>query len=234
VETSFCAGRKFLPFRPIAQQQETDHAPAFAVTMDGPYSSRQCPYDTLGVDKTASHDEIKAAFRKLSKETHPDVAKKTAAGASDPASAADRFKQISHAASILTNPKRRQLYDESTKRMFPGSPYANMRGRPSSSSSSSHHYKRSAMESLLRPRNFILGPMALFATVSAVQYVIGSSSSDNSAGHQKNGEPTALVQAWLNPETKRYETPAPWCPVYRHVKPELEYVPRDQVYRRSR
>jgi curved DNA-binding protein CbpA len=195
-------------------------------TMDGFFSSRKCPYNTLGVEKTASHDEIKAAFRKLSKETHPDVAATTGA--------ADRFKEISHAASILTNPKKRKLYDESVEKMFRSSPYANMKGRTSSSSSSSNQYQRSgAMASLLRPRNFILGPIALFATVSAVQYVIGPSS-DSEKYHGQNAQQTPLVQAWLNPETKRYETPAPWDPVYRRLKPELEDVPRDQVHQRSR
>lgn len=182
----------------------------------------KCPYDTLGVDKKASQEEIKAAFRKLSKEFHPDVAPDNAA-----ANSGERFKEISNAASILTNPKNRRQHDANTEAMFRRDPYADMKARPSAQggSSSSH----STLRGLLRPRNFILAPFALFATVSAVQYMLGSEKED-----RRRSEQTELVQAWLNPETGRYETPAPWDPVYRHLKPELEYVQRDQVHRRSR
>jgi DnaJ-class molecular chaperone len=198
--------------------------------MDFPTS---CPYATLGVDKTASQTEIKEAFRQLSKLTHPDVA--TAGAASS-----ERFKEISHAASILTNPRKRQHYDDAVKnRCHSRNPYANMMKKSQRASSSSNHpYHRSVVASMLRPRNFILGPIALFATVSALQYIIGSSSEKNHGNHNHhhtNGDHAQpLVQAWLNPETKRYETPAPWDPIYRHLKPQIEYVPREKVHRRYR
>lgn len=181
----------------------------------------KCPYDTLGVHKQASQEEIKAAFRRLSKEYHPDVA-----AAADVASSSERFKEISNAASILTNTKNRRLHDANAEAMFRS--YADMKvpKRPSAQSTTPNS---SMMSSLLRPRNFILGPIALFATVSAVQYIIGSEKEDH-----RTLENTKLVQAWLNPQSGRYETPAPWDPVYRHLKPDLEYVPRDQVHPRTR
>lgn len=62
-------------------------------------------YAVLGVPSTATQDEIKKAYRKLAKKFHPD------ANASDP-KAADRFKEISEANNVLSDPARRKQYDE--------------------------------------------------------------------------------------------------------------------------
>jgi molecular chaperone DnaJ len=62
-------------------------------------------YATLGVGSSASQDEIKKAYRKLAKKFHPD------ANASD-AKAAERFKEISEANNVLSNPAKRKQYDE--------------------------------------------------------------------------------------------------------------------------
>jgi molecular chaperone DnaJ len=58
-------------------------------------------YDTLGVPKNASADEIKKAYRKLAREHHPD------------ASSGDesRFKEIQGAYDVLSDPEKRQQYD---------------------------------------------------------------------------------------------------------------------------
>lgn len=61
-------------------------------------------YETLGVSKTATDAEIKSAFRKKAKEYHPDINK-------DPG-AADKFKEISEAYSILSDPTKRKQYDQ--------------------------------------------------------------------------------------------------------------------------
>src|SRR6056300_1513000 len=58
-------------------------------------------YDTLGVDKTATQDEIKKAYRKLSKQYHPDVN-----GGDD-----ERFKQIVEAYEVIGDEQKRQTYD---------------------------------------------------------------------------------------------------------------------------
>lgn len=62
-------------------------------------------YKTLGVQETASDEEIKKAFRKLAKKYHPD------AHGGDKA-AEERFKRISEAYEVLGDKKRRQEYDE--------------------------------------------------------------------------------------------------------------------------
>jgi curved DNA-binding protein len=62
-------------------------------------------YQTLGVPRTASQDEIKQAFRKLARIHHPDVAKNKAAGEA-------KFKEINEAYEVLSDPEKRRRYDE--------------------------------------------------------------------------------------------------------------------------
>ena len=62
-------------------------------------------YDILGVPRTASHEEIKKAYRRLAKQHHPDV---------NPGNkqAEERFKEASAAFEVLSDERRRKLYDE--------------------------------------------------------------------------------------------------------------------------
>lgn len=60
-------------------------------------------YDSLGVSRDAGQDEIQSAYRKLARTYHPDVNK-------DPG-AEDRFKEISEAYSVLSDPATRRRYD---------------------------------------------------------------------------------------------------------------------------
>jgi len=60
-------------------------------------------YKTLGVDKKASQEEIKKAYRKLARQYHPDTNKD--------AGAEERFKSISEAYDVLGDPDKRKKYD---------------------------------------------------------------------------------------------------------------------------
>ena len=62
-------------------------------------------YKALGVSKGASADEIKKSYRKLARKYHPDANKGDAASE-------ERFKEISEAYNVLSDPKRRAEYDE--------------------------------------------------------------------------------------------------------------------------
>jgi curved DNA-binding protein len=62
-------------------------------------------YRILGVERTASEDDIRKAFRKLARQYHPDVAK-------DKKAAEDKFKEINEAYEVLSDPKKRRKYDE--------------------------------------------------------------------------------------------------------------------------
>ncbi len=60
-------------------------------------------YDVLGVDRDASEDEIKRAFRRVASEHHPDV--------SDDPESEEIFKQAQRAKEVLTDEEQRQAYD---------------------------------------------------------------------------------------------------------------------------
>ncbi len=60
-------------------------------------------YEVLGIDRGASADEVKKAYRRLARELHPDV--------NPSGEAAERFKQVTHAYDVLSDPQQRQQYD---------------------------------------------------------------------------------------------------------------------------
>ena len=59
-------------------------------------------YEILGVDRNASDDDIRKAYRKMSRKYHPDLAG---------AEFEDKFKEVNNAYEVLSNPEKRRMYD---------------------------------------------------------------------------------------------------------------------------
>src|SRR5579862_7456616 len=68
-------------------------------------TSKQDYYETLGVSRDAKEDEIRKTYRKLARKYHPDL------NPGDKA-AEERFKKVQEAYDILSDPKKRQVYDQ--------------------------------------------------------------------------------------------------------------------------
>ena len=62
-------------------------------------------YESLGVPRTASADELKKSYRKLARQYHPDVAK-------DKKKSEEKFKEINEAYEVLSDADKRKKYDE--------------------------------------------------------------------------------------------------------------------------
>src|SRR4051812_27716402 len=62
-------------------------------------------YQTLGVERTANAEDIKKAYRHLARKHHPDL------NPGDKA-ADERFKQVQSAYDVLSDPKKKQMYDQ--------------------------------------------------------------------------------------------------------------------------
>ena len=63
-------------------------------------------YEVLGVEKSATDDEIKRAYRKLAKKYHPD------ANPDNKKEAEAKFKEVSEAYEVLSDKQKRQMYDQ--------------------------------------------------------------------------------------------------------------------------
>jgi curved DNA-binding protein len=60
-------------------------------------------YETLGLERSASQEDVKRSYRKLARKYHPDVSKHT--------DAEDRFKELGEAYHVLKDPEKRAAYD---------------------------------------------------------------------------------------------------------------------------
>ena len=60
-------------------------------------------YEVLGIGRSATQDDIKRAYRRRARETHPDI--------NSAPDAEERFKEVNEAAAILSDPQKRAAYD---------------------------------------------------------------------------------------------------------------------------
>ena len=91
-------------------------------------ASKHDYYETLGVARGASDDEIRKAYRKLARKYHPRSESRRK-------SAEERFKNVQEAYDILSDPKKRQMYDQygfysDRQCLAPAAPGARGAGRP--------------------------------------------------------------------------------------------------------
>ena len=61
-------------------------------------------YQTLGIPKASNEEEIKKAYRRMALRFHPDKNKE--------ANAEDKFKEVAEAYEVLSDPKKRAVYDQ--------------------------------------------------------------------------------------------------------------------------
>src|SRR5574341_1811578 len=72
-----------------------------------PHVAKRDSYETLGVERNASDDDLKKAFRKLARQHHPDLH----SGDHQKKSAEEKFKEINEAYEVLSDQEKRKRYD---------------------------------------------------------------------------------------------------------------------------
>ena len=186
------------------------------------HNAKATHYETLGLPRDATHDAIKSAFRELSLKFHPDLNQEHSCG--------EAFKAVSGAHSVLADPVARKNYDrllaeDSWWREGAGANRAGRRTRAPPPRPKSHGF----LGTLANPRYFRFGLAGLGGAL-VVGSVLGTISSKRPDYECHHCEP--LVEAWKNPSTGRYEQPAPWDKEYQKIKPKLQMVPREKVWKR--
>ncbi|CAM9106326.1 unnamed protein product [Pylaiella littoralis] len=190
-------------------------------------------YRVLGVARDANHGAIRKAYLKLVKQHHPDVSKG--------AQSEERFKAIASAWEVMGDKSKRALYDE--KMADPGFRHrteyrrrqqqgggapggGGQQGARGGRRSYAPPRGHTPMPPILRAFEFFTHPRVIMVGVplACVGYMV--------FGNQGSEEPSSSVKvdAWLNPSTQRWETPAPWDEEYRKRRQFVQKVDRSIVH----
>lgn len=100
-------------------------------------------YEILGVQKSADADMIKKAYRKLAKKYHPD----TNAGN---AQSEQKFKEVTEAYTILSDPEKKKLYDQFGHTAFDGTGQESGAYRDPGSGYQEYHFEKGNMDDILK------------------------------------------------------------------------------------
>ena len=181
-------------------------------------------YDTLGVEKDATKEEVKKAFRRLSMLTHPDIK-----GTSN----SERFKQISEAYGVLSNEKKRRIYDIELHDWFGRKQRAATGNRGGFGAGSQRGHRgmtRAGASTLLGTHKNLAVGLTLGLSLGFASYALMNRNveGEEDASYRKRTGEKNLVEAWKTPSGE-WRTPAPWDRTYRKLQPELHFVPREQV-----
>jgi len=227
-------------FHSLLLPEDQDKTTERMADYGGSSSSTPNHYAVLGLKNNATTDEIKSAYRRLCKETHPDLHD----GCSTKAA---MFKRINNAHSTLSDPSIRRQYDQelqeqtmwrargmynySNSRMNNNDPFASGFHRNVGRNGGGRRHPpggmHAVMETLQSPRFLLFGLVGV-GSVTVLGAVFGSATSSRPEYYHNS----RLVEAWRNPKTNQWEQPAPWDPQYRRLKPKLELVPREKVRKR--
>ena len=187
-------------------------------------------YDTLGVSKSASIDEIKTAYRKLCMKYHPDVSASSSSSSSgaqqSSSSNVNKFKRISEAYSILGNDIKRRRYDFDMSES--GIQELRKKAAARAKSAAAGGGASSSFAATL-PRNVLIGGILGVAGVTIIRSILPNQENNDDEHHEQHTGKKRLVEAWLNPRTNLWEKPKPWDAEYQRLRPVLQFVPRDQV-----
>lgn len=194
-------------------------------------------FKVLDLDENCRSEDVKKSYFSLAKKWHPDVNKSEEAAA--------RFKLISDAYTELKDDSKRAVH---RNRITYNTQVFENGNISVDKSIYTHIYKKnrekayqdSSKRSFSRISFFRPSLLMLFPLVGVVGYLtvesIGNKPKVESSHFSKSAKGSNTVEAWFNPRSKRWETPAPWDDAYRRATKNLpnQQVDREKVHLSSR
>lgn len=176
-------------------------------------------YEVLGVGRGASAAEVKRAYFQLAKTMHPDVNKE----AKD---AEEKFRLVAEAYRTLSDQHLRSIYDGQLDNPHAGvgaaaagAQYARRRGEKGMSDARIHAIFDAATHPIV---------LGLLAVVAAASVLFSTQPDQQTLALRRDRRDKDLVDAWRNPRTNRWESPAPWDPLFEDRK--VQRVSRSVVH----